>query len=135
MPLELVHPFWLTLLASSAAVSSACSLSNRRRLRLLRGLAWMSGYVIGIAMLVALPWRQAGANWLVMAAAGSGLYLLYEVFGWLVPGKDGERHVPRLATAIGGLVAWPIMLPEAVEYLLAELGVLKPASVPTSAKE
>ena len=38
----------------------------------------------------------------------------------------------RLATVVGGVFAWPIMVPEAVEYLLAELGVLKPAAVPSS---
>jgi len=128
--MELVDSFWLALLGSSAVVSSVCGLSNARRIRLIRGLAWLSGYLLGIAMLIALPWRNAGATWLVMAAVGSGVYLVYEFYGLLVPGKDGERTVPRLATLIGGLFAWPIMVPEAVEYLLAELGVLKPAVVP-----
>ena len=130
--MELVNTFWLSLLAGSAVLSSVCGLSNNRRVRLIRALAWLSGYCLGIAMLVALPWRSAGATWLVMAAAGSGLYLVYELHGFLVPGTDGERNLPRLATVVGGVFAWPIMVPEAVEYLLAELGVLKPAAVPSS---
>jgi threonine/homoserine efflux transporter RhtA len=129
---EFVDSFWLTLLGASAIVSSLCGLSNRRRLRLVRGLAWLSGYVLGIAMFIALPWRHAGATWLVMAVLGSGLYLIYEVYGYVVGDKNGERTAPRLATVVGGLLAWPIMVPEAVEYLLAELGVLKPAAAPLS---
>ena len=104
--MELVNTFWLSLLAGSAVLSSVCGLSNNR--------------------------RGAGATWLVMAAAGSGLYLVYELHGFLVPGTDAERNLPRLATVVGGVFAWPIMVPEAVEYLLAELGVLKPAAVPSS---
>lgn len=79
-------------------------------------------------MLVALPWQQALATWTLAGLAGGVLYLAYEVVAYLRLPERARDARPGLGVLFHGLLLWPVMLPEAVEYLLAELGVLKAPS-------
>lgn len=122
-----VDPFWLAMLAVSAAWSSLFSLAQRPHVRGWRNLGLLAGFVLGIVMLVVLPWRQALATWAFAGLAGGALYVLYELIAGLrLPARTAESR-PRLGHLVHGLLVWPIMVPEAFECLLAELGVLKPA--------
>ncbi|MFC0682940.1 hypothetical protein ACFFGH_34360 [Lysobacter korlensis] len=124
---QLVDPFWLCLLAASAGWSSFFSLFQRPHVRGWRNLGLLAGFLLGIAMLVALPWRQALATWAVAAVSGGALYIVYELVAYVrMPAKAPDAR-PRLGHLVHAFFVWPVMLPEAVEYLLAELGVLKPA--------
>lgn len=130
--LNLVDLFWLSLLAVTAAWSSFFSLFNRQHIRGWRNLGLLAGYAAGIAMFVALPWRQAFVTWGVMGVGAGVLYIVYQLVAYLGLAERSADAKPRIGRLIHGLFLWPIMMPEAVEYLLAEMGVLKAASSTTS---
>lgn len=100
-------------------------------LRGLRNFGLLASYVIGLAMAIRLPWREAAVTWAAFGICGGLLYVGYEAWALSRQPTPGER--PRLGALLHGLFAWPIMLPEAVEYLLADLGVLaEPTDPPTT---
>jgi hypothetical protein len=75
-----------------------------------------------------LPWREAALTWAAFGVLGGAAYLGYEACSrWRNP-TPADR--PRPGTLLHGLLAWPLMLPEAVEYLLADLGVLAAPAPP-----
>lgn len=122
---EFVDLLWLGLLAASAGWSSFFSMFNRPHIRGWRNLGLLAGFMLGIAMLVALPWQNALVTWTVAGLTGGILYLTYEVVAYLrLPERTRDAR-PKMGVLIHGLLLWPVMLPEAVEYLLTELGVLK----------
>lgn len=129
---QLIDPAWLCVLAVSAGWSSFFSLFQRPHIRAWRNLGLLAGFVLGASMLVALPWREALATWTVAALCGGVLYVIYEVVAYVrLPEKTpGDR--PGFGPLFHALLLWPVMLPEALEYLLAELGVLKPAPGPSA---
>lgn len=127
--LALVSPRWLLYLGVPAGWAVLFSLFNRQPLRGLRNFGLLGCYVVGIVMAFRLPWRQSLATWLVPALGAGLAYFLYEVVSSL---RAREREVkPRWTTLLNGVFAWPIMVPEVIEYSLAEAGVLR-AAVPPS---
>jgi hypothetical protein len=123
---DLVNVFWLGLLAAAAGWTTLFSMFNRPHIRGWRNVGILAGYGLGVAMFFALPWKQALGTWATMGVLGGGLYVLYELVAHLRLAEKSADSRPRLGPLLHGLFLWPIMLPEAVEYLLAELGVLKP---------
>lgn len=99
-------------------------------LRGLRNLGILASYVLGLVMAIQAPWRDALFTWAVFALVGGLTYVMYEAWSRSRSPAEGDRL--SLAPLLHAALAWPIMLPEAVEYLLAEMGVLKP---PPSAGE
>ncbi|HET9424266.1 MAG TPA: hypothetical protein VFO55_02755, partial [Gemmatimonadaceae bacterium] len=71
-----------------------------------------------------LPWALALCSALVWTTAFS---LLQPPVRGLRNVGDGDRR--SLAPLMHGFLAWPIMLPEVVEYVLAEVGVLTPPTM------
>lgn len=124
---DLLDLFWLGLLAASAGWTSFFSLFSRPQIRGWRNLGLLAGFMLGVAMLVALPWQQALATWSVIGLTGGLFYLAYEFVAYLRMPERTRDDRPSLAVLLHGLVLWPVMLPEAFEYLLTELGVLKAA--------
>ena len=125
---------WLTFLAMPAAWTIFFSLFNTPGIRGWRSLGWLSCYLVGIAMFFSIGWRRAGTTWLAVGLATGALYYAYD--WWATRGqKDPEAHA-HLSTILHGVAAWPIMLPEVIEYSLAEAGVLKSdaADTPVSAQ-
>lgn len=132
--MHFVDVFWLGLLAASAGWSSFFSLFNRPHIRVWRNLGLLAGFVVGVAMLVALPWQQALATWAVAGFAGGILYFVYELVVYLRLVEKTQEARPDPGVLVHGLMLWPVMVPEAVESLLAELGVLKaPPQAPDGA--
>ena len=121
--MEFVSAKWLLRLAAASAWTIFFSMFNAPRVRGWRNLGWLACFVLGVVMLFVLPWRVALVTW---AAAGifSGLvYFGYELFAYIKAQDRSPSTKPSPVTVVHGLAIWPIMLPEAVEYLLAELGI------------
>ena len=126
--MDVVNLKWLAILGGVSAWTTFFSLFNTPGIRGWRNLGWPACYLVGLAMVVALPWRSSLATWLILGLASGLLYFAYELFGYLHSGAPDAK--PRLSTIAYGLCLWPIMLPEVVEYWLADLGVLKAPAPP-----
>lgn len=88
-----------------------------------RNLGIFGCYLLLILGPFVFGWARSGATWLLYGAAGGVLYFGYEVLAW-ARAEGEERTTPRLGTLVNGLMAWPIMVPDAVEHALAQTGVL-----------
>ena len=53
-------------------------------------------------------------------------YVCWEILQRLRTAAGEPKPAVSLSPLVHGLFAWPIMVPEALEYALAELGVLLP---------
>jgi hypothetical protein len=124
---HLMDLFWLGVLAATAGWTLFFSLFNRPQIRGWRNLGVLVGYVLGIAMFTISPWRQSLATWAAMGLLAGTFYLIYELIAYLRLTEKTPDARPKLQLLVHALLLWPVMLPEALEYLLAELGVLKPA--------
>ena len=114
---------WAAALLSALGWTTVFSLVQPP-LRGLRNLGILASYGVGIAMAIQAPWRESLVTWAAFGLAGGVGYLAYEAWSSRGEGAGGDRL--SFAPLLHGVVAWPIMLPEAAEYALAELGVLKP---------
>jgi hypothetical protein len=124
--MDMISVKWLLLLGSAAAWSTVFSMFNASAVRGWRNLGVVACYVLGLVMVFVLPWRVSVCTWAVAGVFSGVFYLGYEVFAFLRLTNRAAESRPRITTVLHGLFLWPIMLPEAIEYLLAELGVLKP---------
>ena len=122
---------WLAYLAIPAAWTIFFSTFNTPGIRGWRYLGWLACYLVGIAMFASIGWRHAGMTWVAVGLATGALYYTYD--RWTTRGHEDPQAHARLSTIIHGVVAWPIMLPEVIEYTLAEAGVLKAGRAETPA--
>jgi hypothetical protein len=109
-------------LAAVVGVTIALSLVSSAPLRQLRSLAILACYVIGVLLLFADRWRAVA----VWSAIGIGAGLLYSVYE--ARSLEASERGAVSSHALFGLVAWPVMLPEAIEYWLADAGLLGEAA-------
>ena len=119
---------WLAILGAAAAWTIFFSCFNAPGIRGWRNLGWLACYVAGVVMFFFLPWRAALGTWALIGIASGLVYFGHELLGYLRSREADARPNPR--TIANGLLFWPIKLPEAVEYLLADLGVLKAPAAP-----
>ncbi len=124
-------PFAVALLIA-VGWTTLFSLANQPGLRGFRNLGILASYLLVVVFLFVAGWRSALATWAVFGVAGGLLYVAWEMLERrrAAPG----RHDPgvSLSPLIHGLYLWPIIVPEAVEYALADLGILRaPPSAPT----
>ncbi|WP_165074578.1 hypothetical protein [Paludisphaera rhizosphaerae] len=122
--MELISIYWLAILMIAAGWTTFFSLFSGP-IRGWRNFGLLACFAIGFIMLFVLPWRSALATWGVVGAASGLLYFLYELYSRLTSKPEDEVQWPRLTTVVHGLFLWPIMLPEVIEYWLADLGVLR----------
>jgi hypothetical protein len=128
--IQYIHvPFAVALLIA-VAWTTLFSLTNKRGIRGFRNLGILTSYVLLIVFLFVAGWRLALLTWAAFGVAGGVIYILWEILQRLHTAVGEERPGVSLSNLVYGLLAWPIMVPEAVEYALAELGMLP---VPTSA--
>ena len=123
--MEFISVSWLFKLGLASAWTIFFSMFNAPGIRGWRNLGWLACFVLGAVMAFVMPWRVSLATW---AAAGvfSGLvYFVYELLAYVKAKDKSTAAKPNLGVLFHGLFLWPIMLPEAIEYALAELGVLK----------
>lgn len=114
---------WLLYLAIPTAWTILFSIVETPGLRGWRNLGWPVCYVLGLAMLWSMGWRRAGATWLAVGLVTGLLYYIYQT--WSARQEEDPAAKAQLATIFHGAVAWPIMLPEVIEYSLADAGVLE----------
>ena len=128
----MIDATWLGYLAIPAAWTIFFSMFSRPGVRGWRNLGWPACYVLGLVMFWRLGWQRAGATWL---AVGLGTGLLYYIYqAWSVRREKDPAAKAQLSTIAHGAIAWPIMLPEVIEYGLADAGVLK-TSPPAQRKQ
>jgi hypothetical protein len=123
--MDFISTKWLLILLCAAAWTTFFSLFNTPRIRGWRNLGWMACFLIGLVMLIVLPWRVALATWSVVGVASGLLYYCYGCYSRLTAKSEECISWPRPSTSLHGLLIWPIMLPEAIEYWLADIGVLR----------
>lgn len=123
------------VLGAALLWTTAFSMTNRLPVRGLRNLGILACYLIGICMFVVEGVQSALATWILFGLIGGGLYFIHDGVVWLKSRREEKKPPISLSHFIYGQVAWPIMGPESVEYILAELGVLKPSAAQTCADD
>lgn len=119
-----VDIMWALMLFGIALFTS-CLVVVNRAMRGLRSSGLLMAYGVGGWMLLALPWRVAVATWGVIAAAGGIVVLGYEL--WARRHYAGTGRKPRPLILLQGFLLWPAMLPEALEGVLVDAGLLPPS--------
>ncbi len=100
------------------------SASNKPGIRGFRNLGILASYVLVVVFLFVAGWRSALATWTVFGFAGGLVYILWEILQRLRTAAGERKPEVSLSPLFHGLFGWPIMVPEAIEYALAELGLL-----------
>jgi hypothetical protein len=101
------------------------SLTIRDPIRGFRNFGILACYVLLIVMLFRLHFVTVLVTWCAFGVAGGILYSSYELVSRArvsETDKDSKTFIPRLF--VDALLMWPIMTPEAIECLFAELRVL-----------
>ena len=129
---QYIHvPFAVALLLS-VGWTTLFSFSSTPGIRGFRNLGILASYVLVLVFLFVAGWRVALVTWAVFGVFGGVIYVCWEILQRLRTAAGVQKPAVSLAPLIHGLFAWPIMVPEAVEYALAELGILKaPPTTPT----
>ena len=119
-----VDVLWGLMLLGVALFTGCCLVFNPV-LKSVRVMGIATAYGIGLWMAITLPWRIALTTWCVFAAFGGAVALAYELWArWRYRGRD---RAPRPLILLRGFLLWPTMLPEAVEGVLVDAGVLEPS--------
>ena len=123
------------LLAIAVAWTIFFSLFNTPGIRGYRNLGWMGCYLTLVIMLFRIPFTAVLVTWAVFGVFGGLIYIVYEVISILRTPRGENRPSVSFSHVLHGLLAWPIMIPEAIEYTAAELGLLPaPKRVATASK-
>lgn len=110
--------FGLTLFCGTLVVVN-------RAMREMRLLGLVTCYGTGAWMAYALPWKVAATTWFVFAAFGGSVVFAYELFARYRYAGTGRR--PRPLILLQGFVLWPAMLPDAIEGMVVDAGILPPS--------
>jgi len=129
--MELINAKWLLILGVASAWTIFFSMFCTPGIRGWRNLGWIACFVLGIVMFCVLSWRSALVTWGVAGIFSGLVYFGYECLSYFKAEHSSENSKPRLRVIIHALLVWPIMLPEAVEYTLSELGLLKGPGAPS----
>lgn len=109
------------------------SMTIKQPVRGLRNFGILACYILAVIMVIRLPFVTALATWCVFGLAGAVTYIAYQLVSYARDRSVDRKLNVTASTFTDGLVAWPIMIPEAIEYLLAELGILRTPKLPTPA--
>lgn len=119
-----VDIMWGLMLFGTAAFTGACCVFNPV-LRGVRTMGIVVAYAIGAWMLYVLPWKVAVITWCVFAAIGGLVAFGYEV--WARYRYAGSGRAKRPLVLIQGFLLWPGMIPDALEGVLVDAGLLEPS--------
>ena len=124
-------PFAIALLLA-VGWTTLFSMSNKRGIRGFRNFGILASYLLPPLFLVISGWQQTLVTWAVFGVAGGMIYIGWELIERFRTPSGEEKPRISLSHLIYGLLAWPIMVPEAVEYLLADLGILSAGPSPAT---
>ncbi len=124
MTIWYVNVLWALMLLGVALFTGCCLVFNPV-LKSVRVMGIATAYAIGAWMAISLPWRDALVTWCIFAAFGGAVALAYEL--WARWRYRGTARQPRPLVLIQGFLLWPTMVPEAVEGVLIDAGVLEPS--------
>lgn len=96
-----------------------------RAMHQMRIMGLVTTYGVGAWMFIDLPWKLAAVTWCVFAACGGAMVAAYEL--WARYRYAGTGRKPRPLILLQGFVLWPAMLPDAVEAMVVEAGILPPS--------
>ena len=113
------------VLAAAFFWTTAFSMTNEFPRRGLRNLGILSCYIIGIIMFFNAGVKNAFVTWGLFGLISGGLYFTYDLVARAKTKAGEEKPNISFTHFLVGQIAWPIMGPEAIEYTLAELGLLK----------
>jgi hypothetical protein len=111
------------------------SLFNKPALRGWRNHGILACYVLLVVMFFRVHFLSALVTWCIMGVAGGLAYIAYELFARARAHGSEEKPTVSLTHIVYGFLAWPIMVPEAIEYILTELGILKAWNVPQASQK
>jgi hypothetical protein len=130
------RPFAIALLIA-LGWTTVFSFTNKPGVRGLRNIGILASYILVLVFLFIAGWRAALVTWAVFGIAGGVIYICWEILQRLRTAPGEQKPGVSLSPLVHGLIAWPIMVPEAIEYGLAELGILRApprAQAPKSAE-
>ena len=108
-------------------ITVVASMSSSPGIRSVRNIGIAACYLGLVFGLLRLGWRQTLLVWTALGILSGVAYFAYECFSH-ARANDPSAARPSPSTVLHGILAWPIMTPEAVEYFLADIGVLKAAA-------
>lgn len=111
-----------TLMLFGVALFTGCCVVFNPALRGIRTMGIVTAYAVGVWMLIALPPVVALGTWCAFATAGGGITLAYEL--WARHRFADSGRVPRPLILLRGFLLWPGMIPDAIEGVLVDTGIL-----------
>jgi len=129
-PIDRQHAIFLLI---AVGWTTLFSMTSKQPVRGLRNLGILVCYILAVVMLIRLRFVSALVTWCAFGIAAGVIYSLYELVAYARDKSPDKKLGLSFSHFIHGPLAWPIMIPEAIEYLLADLGVLRaqPAPPPT----
>lgn len=116
-----VDILWAMMLLGVALWTTGCLVFNPV-LTSIRVMGLALAYGVLLWMLLTLPWLDAVVTWCLFATFGGAVSLAYEL--WARHHYRTRGRAPRPLVALKGFVLWPTMIPDAVEGVLVDAGVL-----------
>jgi hypothetical protein len=110
------------LMLLGVALWTTCCLVFNPVLKSIRVMGLAVAYGVGLWMVITLPWAVALATWCIFATVGGVISFAYEL--WARHHYKGTARVPRPLVLLEGFVLWPTMIPDALEGVLVDAGVL-----------
>lgn len=123
MTIWYVDIMWAFMLFGITVFCGALVVVNRA-MRSMRTMCLLTCYAVGVWMAITLEWKVALVTWCVFAAFGGGVVFAYEL--WARYRYAGTGRTPRPLILLQGFVLWPALLPEAIEDMVIDTGILPP---------
>ena len=111
------------LMLLGVALWTGCCLVFNPVLKAVRIMGIVVAYGVGVWMLITLDWQVAVVTWCLFAAFGGMVSFAYEL--WARHRYAGQGRTPRPLVMLQGFILWPTMVPDAVEGVLVDAGVLE----------
>lgn len=108
----------------------AFSMTSRYPLRGNRNIGLLACYISPLIFVFTSGFKSVALTWLVFALLGALVNTAWNIFQNVRARNPGEKSRIGFGSFISAPLAWPVMIPEAIEYFLAEIGILKTATDP-----
>ena len=97
-------------------------MTNKFPIRGNRNLGLLAAYISPLVFIFISGFKSVAVTWLAFALLGALIYLAWEVFQNTRAKNPDEKSQVGFGSLLSAPFAWPIMIPEAIEYFLAEVG-------------